>query len=171
MDADMVDEETGDEETPVASTDADDNDGGAQAIEKDLAALLAERDQFKDIALRLQADFENYRKRQQANVGDEIDRATGKLVEDLLPVLDACEAGYAHGVEGIEGIWSSLIGVLQRRGLEAMDAAGRPFDPSEHEAVVHEPGEGGEPVVAEVLRTGYRWHGKVLRPAMVKVKD
>ena len=52
-----------------------------------------------------------------------------------------------------------------------MLAANMPFDPTEHEAVVHEPGGGGDPVVAEVLRTGYRWKGKVLRPAMVKVKD
>lgn len=140
------------------------------AVEVDLAALLAERDQFKDIALRLQADFENYRKRVQRDTADEADRRTGRLVDALLPVLDACEAAFGHGVEGVEPIWSSLIGALQKQGLEAMDCADKPFDPSEHEAVVHEPGDGGESVVAEVLRTGYRWQGKVLRPAMVKVR-
>jgi molecular chaperone GrpE len=173
MDGDMVDDVTG-EDTPVTEVDdrtakAGDDDGG-DAVAEDLEALLAERDQFKDIALRLQADFENYRKRQQANVSDEIDRATGRLVEQLLPVLDACEAGFAHGADGIEPIWSALIGALQKQGLEAMDAAGQPFDPAEHDAVIHEPGEGDEPVVAEVLRTGYRWKGKTLRAAMVKVK-
>ncbi|MGD9793489.1 MAG: nucleotide exchange factor GrpE [Acidimicrobiia bacterium] len=140
------------------------------AVEVDLAALLAERDQFKDISLRLQADFENYRKRAQRDIVDEVGRKTGRLVEELLPVLDACEAAFSHGVEGIEPIWSKLIGALQKQGLEAMDCAEKPFDPSEHEAVVHEAGEGGESVVAEVLRTGYRWQGKVLRPAMVKVR-
>ena len=139
-------------------------------IEHDIEALLGERDQFKEIALRLQADFENYRKRADRQVSDEVDRATGRLVEELLPVLDACEAAFAHGVDGIEPIWSQLLGVLQRQGLEVMDPSGKPFDPAEHEAVMHEPGEGGEAVVAEVFREGYRWKGKVLRAAMVKVK-
>ena len=145
-----------------------------QAVELDLAALLSERDQFKDIALRLQADFENYRKRVQRDTADEVDRRAGRLVESLRAVLDACEAAFAHGAEGVEPIWASLIGVLSKQGLEAMDCAGKEFDPSEHEAVVHEPAPDGDhvggPVVAEVLRTGYRWQGKVLRPAMVKVR-
>src|SRR5580765_9068162 len=75
------------------------------AIEHDLGALLAERDQFKDIALRLQADFDNYRKREAKDRADAIDRATGKVAESLLGVLDACEAAFAHGVEGVEPIW------------------------------------------------------------------
>ena len=141
-----------------------------EAVELDLAALLVERDQFKDIALRLQADFENYRKRVQRDTADEVDRRCGRLVESILPVLDACEAAFSHGVEGVEPVWSSLIGVLQKQGLEAMDCAGKPFDPAEHEAVMHEPGDAGQPVVAEVMRTGYRWQSKVLRPAMVKVR-
>jgi molecular chaperone GrpE len=169
MDADMIDAEEGAAAPANDTGEVEDVDGAA--VEHDIDALLAERDEFKSIALRLQADFENYRKRQQTFANEEIDRATGRLVESLLPVLDACEAGYAHGVDGIEPIWSALIGALQRQGLEAMDAAGQAFDPNEHEAVVHEPGDGGEPQVAEVLRTGYRWKGKVLRAAMVKVKD
>jgi molecular chaperone GrpE len=85
-------------------------------------------------------------------------------------VLDACEAAFAHGADGVEPVWSALIGALQKQGLEALDLLGRPFDPAVAEAVVHEPGEGGEPVVAEVLRTGYAWKGRVLRAAMVKVR-
>ena len=141
-------------------------------VEHDVVALLAERDQFKDIALRLQADFENYRKRVATQQADEIDRAAGKIVDSLLPVLDACEAAFAHQVQGIESIWSALIGALQKHGLEALDLAEQPFDPAVAEAVMHEPGDGGAdgPVVAEVLRTGYVWKGKVLRPAMVKVR-
>lgn len=145
----------------------------AEAVfEHDVETLLAERDQFKDIALRLQADFENYRKRVTTQQADEIDRATGKIAESLLPVLDACEAAFAHRVEGVESIWSALIGTLQKQGLEALDLAGQVFDPAYAEAVMHEPGtgDGGEPIVAEVLRTGYTWKGRVLRPAMVKVR-
>jgi molecular chaperone GrpE len=141
-------------------------------VEHDVESLLAERDQFKDIALRLQADFENYRKRVAAQQTDEIDRATGKIAESLLPVLDACEAAFAHQVQGIESVWSALIGALQKHGLEALDLTDRPFDPAVAEAVMHEQADASSdgPVVAEVLRTGYLWKGRVLRPAMVKVR-
>ena len=145
-------------------------DGGAVNTEVTVDDVMKERDEFKDIALRVQADFENYRKRAASQMGDELDRALGKLVEQLLPVLDACEAAVAHGVEGVEQVWSSLIGALQKQGLEALDLAGKPFDPALADAVMHEEGDGSEPVVLEVLRTGYRWKGRVLRAAMVKVK-
>ncbi|MGD9995456.1 MAG: nucleotide exchange factor GrpE [Ilumatobacteraceae bacterium] len=147
--------------------------GDAVAVEHDIQTLLSERDSFKDIALRLQADFENYRKRVATQHADEVDRATGKFAEALLPVLDACEAAFTHGVEGVEPIWSALIGTLQKQGLEALDLAGQPFDPGVAEAVLHEPADESDdagPVVADVLRTGYRWKGRVLRPAMVKVR-
>jgi molecular chaperone GrpE len=145
-------------------------EGAASNTEVTVDDVLKERDEFKDIALRVQADFENYRKRAASQMGDELDRALGKLVEQLLPVLDACEAAVAHGVEGVEQVWSSLIGALQKQGLEALDLAGQPFDPALADAVMHEEGDGSEPVVLEVLRTGYRWKGRVLRAAMVKVK-
>ena len=137
-----------------------------------LDAVAKERDEFKDLALRLQADFENFRKRVASQLVDDVDRATGKVVESILPVLDACEAAAAHGVQGIESVWSALLGSLQKQGLEALDLADKPFDPSTAEAVVHEPGseDSTGPVVSEVLRTGYRWKGRVVRAAMVKVK-
>ncbi len=161
----MVDEPTDTDEAKDASSDE-----VSEAVEHDIDALLAERDEFKDIALRLQADFENYKKRVATTQSDEVDRATGKVVEALLPVLDACEAAFSHGVEGVEPVWSSLIGALQKQGLEALDLLDKPFDPALAEAVASEPGDGSEPVVVEVMRTGYRWKGKVLRAAMVKVR-
>lgn len=141
-----------------------------EVVEHDIEQLLKERDEFKDIALRLQADFENYKKRVATNLADDIDRATGRLAEALLPVLDACEAAFTHGVEGVEPIWSSLIGTLSKQGLVALDLLDKPFNPENSEAVMHEEGDGGEPVVVEILRTGYEWKGRVLRAAMVKVK-
>jgi len=152
------------------STQETNSEGVAVNTEVTLDDVMKERDEFKDIALRVQADFENYRKRAASQMGDELDRALGKLVEQLLPVLDACEAAVAHGVEGVEQVWSSLIGALQKQGLEALDLAGKPFDPALADEVMHEEGDGSEPVVLEVLRTGYRWKGRVLRAAMVKVK-
>ena len=155
-----------DDASPVTSNEA------VEPVVSEFDAMAAERDQFKDIALRLQADFENYRKRASTMQSDETDRATGKLAESLLTVLDACEAAFAHGVEGVEPIWSQLMGVLQKQGLEAMDLVEKPFDPIHAEAVLHEPApdDASGPIVSEVLRTGYQWKGKVLRPAMVKVR-
>lgn len=142
----------------------------SEAIELDVEAVLAERDQFKEIAQRLQADFENFRKRVAQQQADEIDRATGRLAEALLPVLDAAEQAFlAHPAE-VEPLYNLLLAELRKQGLEVLDLDGKPFDPSVAEAVIHEPGEGDEPVVAEVLRTGYLWKGRVLRAAMVKVQ-
>ncbi|MDA0192436.1 MAG: nucleotide exchange factor GrpE [Actinobacteria bacterium] len=163
------------DEPVVESADADSTqesvtEESVTTSEVSIEDIAKERDEFKDIALRVQADFENYRKRAATQMSDELDRALGKLVEQLLPVLDACEAAVAHGVEGVEQVWSSLLGALQKQGLEALDLAGKPFDPALADAVLHEEGDGSESVVLEVLRTGYRWKGRVLRAAMVKVK-
>ena len=141
-----------------------------ELVEHDIETLLKERNEFKDIALRLQADFENYKKRVASQQQDEVDRATGRIADALLPVLDACEAAFTHGADGVEPIWSALMGALSKQGLVALDLVDKPFDPSVAEAVVHEVGDGGEPVVVEVLRTGYQWKGRVLRAAMVKVR-
>jgi len=161
---DREDEQVLGEECPETA------DSDAEAVELDVAALLTERDSFKDIALRLQADFENYKKRVTAQRADEVDRATGRLAEALLPVLDAAEAAFvAHPAE-VEPLYNVLLGELRKQGLEAMNLHEQPFDPTVADAVLHEPGDESEPVVSEVLRTGYLWKGKVLRPAMVKVR-
>ena len=149
---------------------ASDEEAAAEAaLEVDLASLLTENEERLGQLQRLQADFENYRKQAQKRVTDE--RSTGRLAEDLLPVLDACELAFAHGVDGIEPIWSALLGVLRRHGLEPLDSLGTPFNPEQHEAVMHIEGDGdADAIVSEVMRTGYTWKGRVLRPAMVTVK-
>lgn len=142
------------------------------SVEALVEQLSKERDEFKDIALRVQAEFENYRKRSAAQLIDESDRNAGRIVEGLLGALDACEAAIAHEVAGVEPIFSSLLTALQKQGLEVLQLVDTVFDPSVADAVVHEPAdvEGDETKVVEVLRTGYRWKGRVLRAAMVKVK-
>jgi molecular chaperone GrpE len=149
----------------------DDLQAAADALEVDLELLLAEREQYLDAYRRAQADFENYRKQAQKRQEDAVVRALGSFVEKLLPVLDACDAALAHGATEVEPVLAALYGALGKEGLERIDPKGAPFDPAEAEAVLHEPGEGGEQVVSEVLRAGYRWRGRVLRPAMVKVTD
>ena len=137
----------------------------------DVAALIAERDQYKDTAMRLQADFENFRKRSAAQAAGDVDRATGRLAEAFLPVLDAAESAYVQHPDEVGPLLNALLVELKKQGLEALDLELQPFDPEVAEAVAHEPGEGGDVVVAEVLRSGYRWKGKTLRPAMVRTKD
>ena len=118
---------------------------------------------------RLQADFENYKKRILKQQTEHLERAAEGLVQKLLPVLDTFDLALAHGGEGLDQVQGQLMAALEKEGLERIDPVGKPFDPNEHDAVAHEEGE-GEPVVSEVMRTGYRYKGKLLRPAMVKVK-
>jgi molecular chaperone GrpE len=143
----------------------------AWEISSEIAELAAQRDQYKDIAQRVQADFENYRKRVQQQIRDEADRATGRLAEALLPVLDAAEAAYLQHPDEVGPLLSVMLSELRKHGLETLNLQDQPFDPNVADAVAHEPGNGGDVVVAEVLRSGYTWNGRTLRPAMVRTRD
>ena len=149
------------------------------AVESDLSQLEGERKELVDTLRRVQADFENYRKRVLREQTSLVERATERLVEDLLPVLDSFDGalGSLAGADspetekvrdGVMGIRSQFLSALEKAGLERIEADGAPFDPNEHEAVLQDAGA-GEPHVAETMRTGYRLKGRVLRPAMVRV--
>ena len=142
-----------------------------EALVADLERVIAERDRYLDALQRTQADFENFKKQSQRRLTDEVERRVSSLAEVLLPVLDACDAALAHGASEVEPIATALLLALEKEGLTRLDPSGQAFDPTVAEAVLHEPGEGGEPVVSEVLRAGYAWQGRVLRPATVKVTD
>ncbi len=157
-------------------------EAAASELEADLARLTqieSERNEYLDTLRRVQAEFENYRKRVIKEQTALVDRATSGLVEQLLPVLDSFELALKNldsagsdDIEsvrkGVELVYAELLGVLEKAGLSRIEADGKPFDPNVHEAVMQENGE-GEPVVTDVLRTGYTLKGRVLRPAMVKV--
>ncbi|MFN2609179.1 MAG: nucleotide exchange factor GrpE [Acidimicrobiales bacterium] len=138
------------------------------AVVEDLTELAAERDGYLDQLRRITADFDNYRKRMLKQQSEQVERAAEGLVEKLLDVLDTFDMALAHG-EGFDQVHGRLMGVLGKEGLERIDPAGEPFDPNVADAVAHEDADEG-PLVAEVLRAGYRWKGRVLRPAMVKVR-
>ena len=147
----------------------------SDAIEADLQELSRERDDFRELAQRVQADFENYRKRMLREQTEKIERANESLIDQLLPVLDNFELALANIGDaedkvrkGVELVFADLLGVLEKAGLERIHALGKPFDPHEHEAVAQEDGD-GEPVVCAILRSGYRLKGRVLRPATVRV--
>ena len=133
-------------------------------------AVEVERDEFRDAFLRVKADFENYKKRQSKDNAAATERVVIGLVEQLLPVLDAADLAVAQGHDGAEPIAGALRVALEKQGLERLDVTGDPFDPTLHEAVLREEGDGDEQVVVEVLRPGYRWNGALVRAAMVKVK-
>ena len=139
--------------------------------EVDVPALLAERDEFKSIAQRVQAEFENFRKQANTRAQADADRATGRLAEAFLPVLDAAEAAFLRHPDEVGPLLNQMLAELKKQGLETLDLDGQMFDPEVAEAVAHEPVNGGEPSVAEVLRSGYQWKGKTLRAAMVKTTD
>ena len=157
----------------------------AEAAEADpLEVALAERDEFLDSLKRLQAEFENYKKRVSKQQADQVARAASSLVEKLLPVLDALDLAIDHvgdaGTDEAKALVAAsglLHGILEKEGLERIDPLGEEFDPTAHEAVGHlpapegaEPTASGEPRVSQVMRAGYRWHGTVVRAAMVMVE-
>jgi molecular chaperone GrpE len=186
---------------------------------------MAERNEYLTALQRLQADFENYRKRVQRQQEEQSTRATANVVSKLLPVLDTLDlaelhlgaapaGGHSDEVKALRAARSQLLDTLEKEGLERVDRAGVRFDPVVHDAVAHVPldetapdsaqdesgvapagqahegadvgadvqradSRGDEPAgngatdaaqVDEVFRAGYRWHGQVLRPAMVRVK-
>ncbi|HAI63740.1 MAG TPA: nucleotide exchange factor GrpE, partial [Acidimicrobiaceae bacterium] len=137
-----------------------------------LEAVTAERDQHLADLQRVSAEFQNFRKQTEKRNSDFAAQAGSRVAEALLPVLDACDAAAQQGVEGVEPIAGQLRGELERAGLQVIAEVDAPFDPNLHEAAMSEPGDDGQdgPIVAQVLRTGYAWNGRVLRAAMVKVK-
>lgn len=150
-----------------------------EASEPDpLAEACRQRDEYLDALRRLQADFENYRKRVQRQQEESISRAGDRLVLSILPALDAFDLAAAHLVGddqaspgGFIQAAALLRDTLAKEGLEQVGEVGDPFDPTAHEAVEHveDGGESG-PRIDTVLRAGYRFGGRVIRPAMVKVR-
>lgn len=171
-------------DAPVAGTDPSGPDTEAfpditteGAIDEDLVEMVevgvrlqAERDEYLDMARRVQAEFENYKRRVEAQRVEQRSRAAEDLARELLPVLDAGEAAVNQGHEHAEALHKQLLLTLEKLGLEKVDSTDVDFDPNVHEAVLHEEGDVEVPQVTEVMRTGYLWNSRVLRPAMVKVR-
>jgi molecular chaperone GrpE len=161
------------EEAEEAAADA------PAAIAADLDAVRAEAEGYLDDLRRLQADFDNYRKRTLREQTARAASASQALVARLLPVLDNFELAVSHAeqsrdfdrmLKGVEMVFGELREVLQGEGLVKIEAEGKPFDPERHEAVIAVDQEGAEPgTVVDVVRAGYELRGRVLRPAMVKV--
>ena len=166
-------------------------------LQSQLDEVTAERDDYLDQLQRQRAEFQNFRKRVEADRRQQVSAGVSRLVESLLPVLDGCDAATAQGHSEVAAVGQSLMVALGKAGLERIDAVGEPFDPTQHEAVTIEEtpaAETGEPasdgapeidgaagdtdgdpaasrqLVTAELRSGFRFDGRVLRAAMVKVR-
>ena len=172
------------EEEPVTSRDEAGEPSGEEDPANEERALRekeeaeeteASGEDYLALAQRIQADFENYRKRAAREAAVAGERARSGLVRELLPVVDnleralaSAEDGEQHLAEGVRLVHSELIAVLERNGIQQFDPSGEKFDPTEHEALsMRDEGESG--LVLDVVEKGYRSNGTILRPARVVV--
>lgn len=168
------------DDTQVPADPTDGADAAEEAEDADpLADAERQRDEYLDLLRRERAEFENFRRRSARERAEALDRGAEHLVSQLLGVLDnfgyvldaARESNDPSLAKGAAMVHAELLGVLERAGLAPVPGTGEPFDPIHHEAMMQV--EAGEPVdhpvVAEVLRPGYRFKDRVLRPASVSV--
>jgi molecular chaperone GrpE len=167
------------EERAGAQTEDPGEKGEERKMAADIESARAEAAEYLDHLRRLQAEFDNYRKRILKEQTQAIEFASEPVFRRLLEVLDEFELALMHAqdkpdferfLHGVELVYAKLLDTLKAEGLEKIAAEGQRFDPERHEALM-QTGEGdGEPVVADVLRPGYTLRGRVLRPAGVRVK-
>jgi molecular chaperone GrpE len=176
---DEADADDADDAEALEGIEADGVEAEEDAIAADLDKARAEAESYLDDLRRLQADFDNYRKRTLREQTARAAAASQALVARLLPVLDNFELAVSSAersrdfdrmLKGVEMVFGELREVLEAEGLVRIEAEGKPFDPERHEAVIAVEEEDTEPgMVVDIVRAGYELRGKVLRPAMVKV--
>ena len=161
-------------QTPETGDVAADQD----RADADVAKLAADLEDLRQTLLRRQADFDNYRKRIEKERAEDSKRATARLLEGLIPVIDGFEhalaahreAEYESYRKGFELIYKQLLDNLARLGVERVDPSGKIFDPHLHQAMDRtETSEHDDGTILQVFQPGYVYHGRVLRPAMVRV--
>jgi molecular chaperone GrpE len=148
------------------------------AIAAEAAKLRAEKEELLQTLVRRQADFENYRKRIERDRHEEGRRGVERLITDLIPVLDGFDRAlqahddptYEEYRKGATLIRKQLWDTLVRHGVERIDAAGKTFDPHVHQAIERaESDDYPDGYILHVFQDGYMFHGRVLRPAIVRV--
>jgi len=164
---------------PVAGHESEampDNSCALAELEKQLTEAKSQAAEYKDGWQRSVADFQNYRRRVEAEKADTYQTAVGSIIKRYLPILDDMERALAARpadlawVEGVELIYRKLQAILEAEGLKRIDAEGQMFDPNFHEAILQEPAQGVESGrVIAVVQNGYMLGQRVIRPAMVRV--
>jgi molecular chaperone GrpE len=167
--------------TPNAAEDQSDDArlaADSAATDAEVAKLASDLNELRQTLMRRQADFDNYRKRIEKERAEDSRRATARVIEGLIPIIDGFEhalaahreAEYENYRKGFELIYKQLVDNLTRLGVERIDPLGKQFDPHLHQAMdrtettAHEDG-----TILQVFQPGYIFHGRVLRPAMVRV--
>jgi molecular chaperone GrpE len=144
----------------------------------EMAKVASDLEELRQTLLRRQADFDNYRKRVEKERSEDSKRATARVIEGLIPIIDGFEnalsahreAEYENYRKGFELIYKQLLDNVARLGAERIDPVGKPFDPHLHQAVDRaETTEHADGTILQVFQPGYVFHGRVLRPAMVRV--
>ena len=144
----------------------------------EMAKLTADLEELRQSMLRSQADFANYRKRIEKERFEDSKRATARVIEGLIPVIDGFEhalaahreAEYENYRKGFELIYKQMLDNVTKLGVERLDPVGKPFDPHLHQAMDRtETTEEKDGTILQVFQPGYVFHGRVLRPAMVRV--
>jgi len=148
----------------------------AADMEQQLAQAQSQVAEYKDGWQRSLADFQNYKRRVDAEAKDTYNNAVGTIVKRYLPILDDLERALAHRpadlpwADGIELIYRKLQTILENEGVKRIEAEGQPFDPNFHEAIGQEPVEGVESgTVIGIVQQGYMLGERVIRPALVRV--
>jgi molecular chaperone GrpE len=153
-------------------------DGDDVNADVEVAKLAKDLEDLRQTLLRRQADFDNYRKRVEKERGEDSRRSTARVIEGLIPVVDSFdqalalhrEPEYENYRKGFELIHKQLVDNLARLGAERIDPLGMTFDPHLHQAMDRtETTEKDDGTILQVFQPGYMFHGKVLRPAMVRV--
>jgi molecular chaperone GrpE len=145
----------------------------------ELARAKMQAAEYRDHLQRLQAEFENYRKRMTRSQERLVDAELQRFVQGLLEVLDEFDLALIAAErqpdfeafrKGVELVYAKLAETLRAEGLERIEAEGKAFDPNEHEALMQTGDGDGEPHVAEIFRQGYKLRGTVIRPSSVRVE-
>jgi molecular chaperone GrpE len=162
------------EQSPEAKTVAADS----AVADAEVARLAADLQELRNTLLRRQADFDNYRKRLEKERAEDSKRYTARFVEALIPIIDGFEQAlaahrepaYENYRKGFELIYKQLLDNLAKLGVERIDPTGQRFDPHLHQAVDRvETDKAEDGTILQVYQPGYVFHGRVLRPAMVRV--
>ena len=160
------------EQSAVETKESQKQEKGEKEAKKTGIEVLAE---YKETLQRLQAEFENYRKRTDKENAVLRQFATIDIINKLLPLMDSFELALGKAdkkdeiVKGFELIYSQLFSVLEKEGLRKIAGKGKQFDPHLHEALLQEDHDGEPNIVLEELQKGYMLHSRVLRPARVKI--
>jgi molecular chaperone GrpE len=166
------------EESAKEQAKAESLPAGDGIVAEEIQKLVAEKQDLQNTLVRRQADFENYRKRVERERQQERHRGAEQLIEQVLPVLDAFDlalkgqnsSANAEYRKGFELIRTQLWNALSKQGLQPIEAVGKQFDPNLHHAIENVPtADKPEGTVVGEMQTGYMFHDRVLRPAMVRV--